>query len=136
MTQNFSIHLAMLDRVEKRAMDVANEKHPYMMKLAGGNPIIIDPYVNYAPADTQVWLDLFVKVHENRELYARLFFIRGAGTVLVNHPKWGYVFQPVIGHNGWSSMNEYNQEKQCLNDYQKIIIDILYELSMTKRVGA
>jgi hypothetical protein len=118
----------LLQRIEKRAMDVVCEKQPAVAELAGSNLIIIDPYGDYSPEDTTLWMDIFIKTYQNREFYARLFYIRGGGTKLVVNQRWGYIFQPVIGFNGWSSQEEYNLEKQCLNDYRDDVIKILREL--------
>lgn len=129
IAQNFSIHISLLERVEQRALEVVQNKYPYMMDMIGNNPIIIDPYANYSPGDSPIWNEIFIKVQENRELYARLFFIRGAGTVLVKNPRWGYILQPVIGCNGWTSQEQYDQEKQCLNEYSSEVIGLLKNLS-------
>lgn len=118
-------YILLLQNIEKRAMEVVNDKYPYIVDIVGKNPIIIDPYANYSPDDTNVWLDIFMQVHENRELYARLFFIRGGGTKLVKNQKWGYIFQPIIGFNAWESMAQYDQEKQCLNEYKNDVVKIL-----------
>lgn len=123
--ENLSPQMQLLERIERRAMAVVEERHPYVRDLAGRNPVIIDPYVNESPQDSQDWLDLFIVAQKNRELYARLFYLRGAGTRLVRNRQWGYVFQPVIGVNGWKSMEEYNQEKQCLNMYRDEVVALL-----------
>jgi hypothetical protein len=114
----------MVDRVEKRAMNIVNEKYPYMRDMT--KAVIIDPYADYSPRDHLQWLSLLQRAEKiNHELYARLFFLRGTGTTLVPNPKWGYIFQPVIGPNGWESLEQYNQEKNCLNDYGNQVIALL-----------
>lgn len=118
----------MIDRVEKRAFNIVNEKYPYMRDMT--NTVIIDPYANYSPKDHLQWLNLLqMAENKNRELYARLFFLRGTGTKLIPDRKWGYIFQPVIGPNGWESMEQYNQEKTCLNEYGNQIIELLAVIS-------
>jgi hypothetical protein len=119
-----------LQRVEKRAMDVVCERQPVAAELAGDNPIMIDPYSDYSPEDTNLWLDIFSKVYEDREFYARLFYLRGAGTVLVENQRWGYIFRPVVGPDGWGSQEEYNREKQCLNVYRDEVIKLLQEIKL------
>lgn len=120
----FALTQQLIERVEKRAMDVINEKYPYMRELT--NVVIIDPYANYSPDDHDLWLTLLQMAEgKNRELYARLFYLRGTGTKLVSNPQWGFVFQPVIGDDGWSSMEQYNQEKTCLNNYGQQVIELL-----------
>jgi len=118
----------MIERVEKRALDVVNEKYPYMRNMTG--TVIIDPYANYSPEDHNFWLNLLqMAENKNRELYARLFYLRGVGTKLIPNKQWGFVFQPVIGPNGWNSIDQYNQEKTCLNDYGDQVIELLRLLS-------
>lgn len=118
----------MVDRVEKRALTIVNEKYPYMRDMV--KTVIIDPYADYSPEDHTEWLNLLqIAEARSRELYARLFFLRGTGTKLVPNPKWGYIFQPVIGPNGWESMEQYNQEKTCLNEYGNQIIELLAVIS-------
>jgi len=128
--ENPSPQMQLLERVEKRAMAVAEENYPCVRELTGQNPVILDPYVNESPQDSQDWLNLFIAAQANRELYARLFYLRGAGTRLVKNRKWGYVFQPVIGANGWNSMEEYNQEKQCLNMYRDEVVALLAKTAL------
>lgn len=122
----------LLQKIEKRAMDVVNEKYPYMIDLVGNNPIIIDPYANYSPDDTKIWMEIFTTIHENRELYSRLFFIRGGGTKLIRNQQWGFILQPIINENGWENMEQYNREKQCLNDYKDEIVELLQRLANMK----
>lgn len=122
----------LLQKIEKRAMDVVNEKYPYMIDLVGNNPIIIDPYANYSPDDTKIWMEIFTTIHENRELYSKLFFIRGGGTKLIRNQQWGIILQPIINENGWENMEQYNREKQCLNDYKDEIVELLQRLANMK----
>lgn len=114
----------MIERVEKRALDVVNEKYPYMRDMAG--TVILDPYADHSPDDHVQWLTLLqMAEYKNRELYARLFYLRGCGTQLIPNQQWGFIFQPVIGVNGWDSLEQYNQEKTCLNDYGQQVIELL-----------
>ncbi len=119
----------MIERVEKRALDVVNEKYPYMRDLAG--TVIIDPYADYSPDDHELWMDLLQRANtRSRELYARLFYIRGCGTKLIPNQQWGFIFQPVIGMNGWNNLEQYNQEKTCLNDYGQQVIELLQTIAI------
>ena len=119
----------MIERVEKRALDVVNEKYPYMRDMAG--TIIIDPYADHSPDDHMQWLTLLqMAEYRSRELYARLFYLRGCGTKLIPNQQWGFIFQPVIGVNGWDSLEQYNQEITCLNDYGQQVIELLNLLRM------
>ena len=120
----------MIERVEKQAIDIVNEKYPYMRDMT--QIVIIDPYVNHSPEDHLCWLELLQRAErQDRELYARLFYIRGCGTKLIPNDKWGFVFQPVIGVNGWDSIDQYNQEKTCLNGYSQQVIDLLGTIQKT-----
>lgn len=125
----FTLINQMVERVEKRALDIVNEKYPYMRDMAG--TVIIDPYADYSPEDHPQWLKLLQMAEQkNRELYARLFYLRGCGTKLIPNAQWGFIFQPVIGLNGWGSLEHYNQEKSCLNDYGQQVIELLSLLRM------
>ncbi len=124
-----NVFAQLLQKIEKRAMDVVNEKYPYMIDLVGNNPIIIDPYANYSPDDTKIWMEIFTIVHDNRELYSRLFFIRGGGTRLIRNQQWGFILQPIISPDGWESIEQYNHEKQCLNDYKDDVVQLLKIIS-------
>lgn len=103
---------------------------PTLREMAGR--ILIDPYRDQSPGDSSVWLELFIATEKNRELYARLFFIRGGGTKLFRNQQWGFIFQPVIGPSSWMSVEEYNREKQCLDGYRDEMIDLLKSLARKK----
>lgn len=115
----------LLERVEKRAMEVINERYPYVVDLMGDTPVVIDPYGHYSREDNTVWLLLLSRVQDNKELYARLFYLRGVGTKLVQDRTWGYVMRPVIGKQGWASRDEYDREKMCLEGYRDEVIRLL-----------
>lgn len=120
----FSLIKEMIERVEKRALDIVNEKYPYMRDMT--QTIIIDPYANHSPDDHVQWLNLLqMAEHKDRELYAILFYLRGTGTKLIPNRQWGFIFQPVIGPDGWGSMEQYDQEKTCLNNYGSQVIELL-----------
>lgn len=123
----FALVKQMIERVEKRAIDIVNEKYPYLRDMT--NTVIVDPYAAYSPEDHVQWLNLLQAAErKNRELYARLFYLRGTGTKMIPNQQWGFIFQPVIGLNGWQSIEQYNQEKACLNDYSNLLIELLNSL--------
>ncbi|SDD89167.1 hypothetical protein [Sporomusa acidovorans] len=127
----FTLINQMIERVEKRALDIVNEKYPYMRDMTG--TVIIDPYADYSPEDHVFWLKLLQMAESrSRELYARLFYLRGVGTKLIPNKQWGFVFQPVIGPNGWNNIEQYNQEKTCLNDYGNQVIELLKFIAMRR----
>lgn len=115
----------LLERVEKRAMEVINERYPYLVDLMGDTPVVIDPYGHYSREDSTVWLLLLSRVQDNKELYSRLFYLRGVGTRLVPDRVWGYVMRPVVGEHGWASYDEYDREKVCLDGYRDEVIKVL-----------
>lgn len=92
---------------------------------------VTDPYP-YPLDDFRIYLDLQLKVVEANEtyLYGILEYLRAVGFKLVKHSKWGYVMEPIIGGRwGWSSIDEWNQEKAYLNPYMDKIIMFLKELA-------
>ncbi len=131
LLDKFALVNQMIERVEKRALDIVNEKYPYMRDMT--NTVIIDPYANYSPNDHTQWLTLLQMAEQrDRELYARLFYLRGTGTKLIPNSQWGFIFQPVIGPDGWESLAQYNQEKTCLNNYGSQVIELLKAVSSYK----
>ena len=122
-----------LNRLEKRALEVIEERYPYMHGLT--QTVIIDPYIKYSPDDHKQWIAVLCKAESNnRELYSRLFYLRGTGTKLIRNKKWGFIFEPVIGQYGWDSMDLYKQEIACLNAYSNELIDLLQEVSRDRTI--
>lgn len=67
-----------------------------------------------------------------QEAATMLEFVRNTGAVLVPSEKYGYVIRPVIGVQGWSSMEEYEQERKPLVKWQSQIIGLLKRLTEGK----
>ncbi|MCX7779623.1 MAG: hypothetical protein N2491_01755 [Negativicutes bacterium] len=88
----------------------------------------------YSPADSHLWLELFIiadTVTPNKQLFERLDYIRRVGANLVRDDQFGFVVKPIIdpqGFRGWMSQEQYDIEKQCLNDFTDVLIMCLREL--------
>ncbi len=88
--------------------------------------VITDPYQQYHPQDTDLWLKLLSAANGvNPELYAILDYLRGAGTILVQNSKFGYKLQPLINENAWQSIEQYQAESIYLQPYKNELIEIL-----------
>ena len=118
----------MMARVEQRCM-AALRRTPYGVMT---NEMLVDPYAIFSQADAMLWLELFEeakKINPNgNDIYARLFYIRGGGTILKEHEQFGYRLEQVIGINGWPNLEFYKKEVAYLNDYGQQIINLLKEL--------
>lgn len=113
---------AMVRRIEYRALKSLGIEVVY--EMADG--VLIDPYADYSKKDSELWIKLLTEAKDIKEdLYVRLFYMRGGGTVLLKSEKFGYVLQPVIGKDGWHSKEFYDKEKQCLNIYKDKVIMLL-----------
>lgn len=88
-----------------------------------------DPYP-YLADDAELWLVFLASAHtEDPELFWRLNYLRGAGTSLVYvGKKIKYRLEPIIGDRGWESQEQYDKEKQCLNDYVDVLVKLLNDL--------
>lgn len=116
----------MMARIEHRVMRSIRKND--FGEFAGA--IIIDPYAEYHPSDSMLWLELLSEARKiSEDIYQRLFYVRGGGTVLMPNPQFGFIFKPVIGEYGWQSQEFYDNEKQCLNEHGKEIMAIISELS-------
>lgn len=79
--------------------------------------------------DTRVWLDLLGKAYKkNVELFYKLFYLRGVGTIIVVMPNGTKKLEPIIGTQGWFDMAEWEREKRCLLPHIKELVEILSEL--------
>lgn len=100
---------------------------------------VSDPYP-YPLEDSKNYLALMMKVATHDVyLYGILSWFRATGIILVSSPKWGYVIKPLIKGTqgcqwGWSSMAEWEQEKQYLKPYQKELIVFLKEVADEQRI--
>jgi hypothetical protein len=122
--------LTVLRRVEEQALKQLQIEQPAAAELA--SKIIIDPGADISPEDSDLWLWLFAAAERvDMELYAGLFYIRGAGARLEKHMAYGYSIRPVIdpaGKKGWTSLEEYRRERQCLAAYRTKLIEMLRDL--------
>jgi len=123
----------MIGRIEQRAMKSIKGKDFGMFAEA----VYLDPYGELHPDDSMLWLELMGQARNQgdigQDFFERLFVIRGGGSILEENDKFGYVIKPIIGVNGWPTLEEYNQEKEPLNKYLKPLCRLLKELS--ERVG-
>ena len=86
--------------------------------------VIADPGMDVHPDDTDQWMNLFYQAEKiDRELYAKLFYIRAGGAKLIRHSKFGYVIQPVLSGDWTQAV--YDRERQCLLPYRGKIIELL-----------
>ena len=117
-----------MKRIERRAYAAIDD--PGLKEKT--DVALVDPFARGSPDDTLLWVWLLFHAWEvDYELYARLYLLRGGGTRLVKHPRWGYVLAPVIASErtaGWQSLAEYESEKHCLDVYRKEIGELLQEL--------
>ena len=112
-----SPYLSMIERVEQRAYAMLEREEQQVTAYAS-----VDPFADLSPDDTDLWIT------ELTELYARLYYMRGGGTKLVRDYRWGYVLCPIVtGDNatGWLSIEQYEEEKHCLDGYAQQLISIL-----------
>lgn len=114
----------MIARVEHRAIQ-ATRKTAFGDFMGG---VIIDPYAAYHPSDSAEWLDILSEAKKiDADMYAKLYYVRGGGTVLIPDDKFGFVFQPIISGDGWASRQLYEQATEMLNSHAAAIIRILME---------
>lgn len=122
------IFRALVERFENRAISSLNYCAQDMAECC-----IYDPYIQYDPTGTALWLRLLAEAREkSKDFYVRLVIIRGGGTKLQAHDKWGYVIVPVIGHNGWMDQVEFDKYKEYLKPYINDLIVLLRWLSYVK----
>ena len=119
-----SPYLSMVERVEQRAYAMLEREEQQVTAYAS-----VDPFADLSPDDSDLWITALTKAREmDKELYARLYYMRGGGTKLVRNDRWGYVLQPIItGDNatGWLNWEQYEEEKHCLDGYAQQLISIL-----------
>jgi len=88
-----------------------------------------DRYYQHSPNDSRLWLELFaISDSADRILTEKLEYIRTTGAVLILDQQCGFRINPVIGVNGWESINQYNQERQYLMQHMQAMIQSLGEL--------
>ena len=116
----------LLQRIEAQAMYQLRVTNPVASTMA--QRVIFDPGAELSPEDSGLWLMLLSRTESDRELYARIFFVRAAGTKLIPNEQWGFVFAPIVdatGKSGWPSVAYYKQEVQCLDPYREQIVPML-----------
>ena len=83
----------------------------------------------FSSGDSELWIRLFMYADQiNPDLATMLEYIRNTGAVLTPSDKYGYRIEPIIGPRGWSSVEEYEQERQPLIKWGAEIIKILRRL--------
>lgn len=88
-----------------------------------------DQFAVHSPDDSDLWLDLVMYASVmDEEFAAILIYLRNAGTKLVQNDKYGYRLIPIIGDNGWQSMEQYKRESQYLNPYKTQLVFCLKRL--------
>jgi len=114
----------MISRVEHRAIQ-ATRKTAFGVFLGS---VITDPYAIYHPSDSAYWLEILSEAKKiDEDIYAKLYYVRGGGTILIQGSKFGFTFQPIIGKDGWASRQLYEQATEMLNPHAAAIIRILME---------
>ena len=89
-----------------------------------------DTFAEQSPCDSDLWLDLIMYASVmNDDLAAILIYLRNTGTVLEKNDKYGYRLKPIIGDNGWESMEQYKQESLYLKPFQEQLVYCLRKLS-------
>jgi len=103
---------------------------PPMPPLPGSDMgVIYQDRYKYSPNDSRLWLELFLIADKaDRILAEKLEYIRTTGAVLILDQQYGFKIQPVVGVNGWESINQYNQEREYLVDHTQTMIQSLGEL--------
>ena len=98
----------------------------------------IDPRAEDLPEDSQQWVRLFGLVREsgvqkiNAHLYGHLLFLRLMGTRLKASEQWGFVLEPQIGNDVWSSREQYERMKKVLDLHRKELVELLGRLAEKK----
>ena len=81
----------------------------------------------YHPQDSPLWLSLF-RMSDSEPLASLLQYIRNTGAILEPSDKYGYVIRPVVGVQGWFSMEEYEQERKLLVPHTVKLLEMLRRL--------
>jgi len=88
-----------------------------------------DTFYNVSPADSDLWLELFMLADVvDPELAGILQWLRNTGTMLKPDEKFKYKLVPFVGDEGWSSMAEYKRESAALKPYRSQLIICLRKL--------
>ena len=81
----------------------------------------------FHPQDSDLWLSLF-RMSDSEPLASLLQYIRNTGAILEPSDKYGYVIRPVIGVQGWQSMEEYEWERKLLVPHTTKLLEMLRRL--------
>ena len=81
----------------------------------------------FSPGDSELSIKLFqwADTVAGERFAGMLQYIRNTGAVLVPNDRYGYIIKPVIGTQGWMSMEEYERERQPLIQYGEALIRLL-----------
>ena len=91
--------------------------------------IYSDTFYTVSPEDSDLWMDLFMYADILDPYFAGVLqYLRNTGTKLVKDERFGYRLVPVIGADGWESMEFYKQETEYLKPYRSQLILILKKL--------
>jgi len=89
-----------------------------------------DQYADKSPEDSDLWLNLVMYASiMSDDLAAILIYLRNTGTVLKKSKNFGYRLVPVIGKDGWESMEQYKQESLYLKPFQEQLVYCLRKIS-------
>jgi len=92
-----------------------------------------------SPYDSNLWIELFIIADKaSPEIAKRLEFVRTVGANLILDNTYGFIIKPIIdatGTNGWTTIEQYNTERQCLEPYYKEITAALKELRHLYNTG-
>jgi hypothetical protein len=92
-----------------------------------------DNYADTHPADSKQWIQLMtLAALQDEELASILCYMRGTGCVLEPHQQFGFCIRPVVGCNGWDSINTYNNEKKALQGHTDTLLGLLKQLGGKK----
>lgn len=88
-----------------------------------------DRYKDIHPSDHVQWVWLMTQAAiESKELADILCWFRGTGCVLEPHQQFGFCIRPVVGCNGWDSINTYNNEKKALQGHTDTLLGLLRKI--------
>ena len=108
-----------------------NSRGSVLNKIA--DVIYTDTFYNVSPADSDLWLELFMLADVyDPELAGILQWLRNTGTMLKPDEKFKYKLVPWVGDEGWSSEAEYRKESVALKPYRTQLVMILKKLGGDK----
>ena len=91
-----------------------------------GGMIFSDPFPQVTK-DSELWISLLMHVYDiDRYLYGILLYLRGVGAILTptGNPDVPYKIIPIVDKDrAWSSIEEWEREKQWLVPHTKALIE-------------